>query len=67
MGRYAHWFSVTEHETDAHYFYIKHNYGEKWSVFIESYIYTLFDSVVGIDVNTERVGENIMVKIFDET
>ena len=64
MGRYANWFTVNEHETDTHYFYIKHNYGEKWSCFVESYVYTLLNSVAGADVSTERVEENILVKIY---
>ena len=63
MGRYANWFTVIEHETDAHYFYIRHNYGEKWSCFVESYIYTLLNSIAGADIVMERVGGNILVKI----
>jgi len=55
---------LSEHETDTHYFYIKHNYGEKWSCFVESYVYTLLNSIAGADVMTERVGENILVKIY---
>ena len=64
MGRYVNWFTVIEHEIDTHYFYIKHNYGEKWSCFVESYVYTLLNSIAGADVTTERVQENILVKIY---
>ena len=66
MGKYAHWFTVVEHETDKHYFYIKPLLGEKWSVFIEAYVCSMFQDIVGVEVNTERVGENILVKILDD-
>lgn len=63
MGRYANWFTVIEHETDDHYFYIQHNYGEKWSFFVETYLSSLFRSIAEVDVETERVDHNILVKI----
>lgn len=64
MGKYAHWFTVIEHESENHYFYIKHNLGEKWSTFVERYIKTLISRVANVEVETERVGPNIMVKIL---
>jgi hypothetical protein len=63
MGRYANWFTVNEHETSGHYFYIKHRLGDKWSVFVESYICTLIENIIGIKVETERIGPNILVKL----
>jgi hypothetical protein len=66
MGKYAHWFTVVEHETDKRYFYIKPLLGEKWSVFVEAYVSSMFRDVAGVDVKTERIGENILVKIDDD-
>ena len=63
MGKYAHWFTVSEHDTNSHYFYIKHLLGEKWSVFVEAYVRCLFTEAVGVKVTMERVGENILVKL----
>jgi predicted DNA-binding protein YlxM (UPF0122 family) len=64
MARYANWFEVVEHKTDMHYFYIKHQYGEKWSCFVETYLLTLFTQVAGVNVTSERVGENILIKLI---
>jgi len=64
MGKYAHWFTVDEHNTDAHYFYIKNKLGKKWGIFVESYISSLIQNIVGLDVQTERVGENILVRLM---
>jgi len=63
MGRYANWFTVIEHEKDDHYFYIQHNYGEKWSCFVETYLGSLFRNIAEIDIETERVDQNILVKL----
>jgi len=63
MGKYAHWFQVVEHDTNSHYFYIKHQLGEKWSVFVEAYVRSLFRDAVGVRVSTEMVGDNILVKL----
>ena len=65
MGKYAHWFTVVEHDTDNHYFYIKHSLGEKWSVFVEAYVGSLFRDEAGVNISTERVGENILVRLDD--
>ena len=63
MGRYAHWFTVDEHETDSHYFYIRNKLGNKWGIFVESYLSSLIQKVAGVEVETERVGENILVRL----
>ncbi len=65
MGKYAHWFTVEEHQTNNHYFYIMHRLGEKWSAFVEAYVVGMIEDVAGISVTTERVGENILVKLRD--
>ena len=63
MGKYAHWFKVDEHETESHYFYIKHRLGEKWSVFVEAYVCSLLQKVGDISVTSERTGENILIRL----
>ena len=63
MGRYAHWFMVDEHETDSHYFYIKNKMGKKWGIFVEAYLSSLIQNVAGLEVETERVGENILMRL----
>ena len=63
MAKYAHWFTVDEHKTDAHYFYIKNKLGEKWGIFVEAYLSSLIQNIAGIEVETERIGENILVRL----
>ncbi|MFP3952115.1 MAG: hypothetical protein ACLFVP_08280 [Candidatus Bathyarchaeia archaeon] len=63
MARYANWFTVVEHESDIHYLYIKHKYGEKWSCFVETYLSSLFRDIAKIEIETEHVGQNILVKL----
>ena len=63
MGRYANWFTVNEHDTNSHYFYITHRLGDKWSIFVEIYISTLIKNILGTKVETERIGPNILVKL----
>jgi hypothetical protein len=64
MGRYAHWFTVEEYDTDSHYFYIKNRLGEKWGIFVEAYLSSLIQNIAGIEVETERIGENILVRLM---
>ena len=63
MARYAHWFTVEEHETDSHYFYIQNKLGDKWGIFVEAYLSSLFQNVTDVKVETERVGKNILVRL----
>lgn len=63
MGRYAHWFQVEEHKEDKHYLYIKHNFGDKWTTFVEAYVKNLYKKIADMDVDTERIGENILVNL----
>ena len=63
MGKYAHWFTVDEHKTDTHYFYIRNKMGKKWGVFVEAYLSSLIQKVAGLKVETEMVGENILIKL----
>ena len=63
MGKYAHWFSVDEHDTNSHYFYIKHRLGEKWSIFVEAYLSSLIQKIGNVHVITERDGENILIRL----
>ena len=65
MGRYAHWFKVAEHETNEHYYYIQHGLGQKWTTFIEAYISSFYASVLHIDVECERMGDNLLIKLPD--
>ena len=65
MGKYAHWFTVEEHKTNQHYFYIMHGLGEKWSAFIEAYVRGMIEDVAGIKMSTERIGNNILVKLLN--
>ena len=65
MAKYAHWFTAMEHDTNSHYYYLKHQLGEKWSIFVEAYVKSLFEDAVGVKVSTDRVGENILVKLDD--
>ena len=63
MGKYAHWFTVDEHNADTHYFYIKNKMGKKWGVFVEAYLSSLIRNVAKLGVETERVGENILIRL----
>ena len=64
MARYAHWFTVNEHKDEhRHYFYIKHDYGEKWSVFVDKFLCTLIRNFSSYEVSSERVGKNIILRL----
>ena len=64
MGKYANWFSVDEHSGESPYFYIKPKLGSKWSVFTEAYIMGLFKNLEGGEIETEMIGDNIIVRLF---
>ena len=64
MGKYAHWFTVEEHDTSSHYFYIRNKLGEKWGIFVEAYLSSLIQNVAGVEVETERIGQNIQVRLM---
>lgn len=64
MGKYAHWFTVDEHNTESHYFYVKNKLGRKWGIFVEAYLSSLIKKVAGLEVETEKVGENILVRLM---
>ena len=63
MGRYANWFNVVEHDNERHYFYIQHGYGEKWSIFVERYLVTLIERFSELEVSSERVDRNIVLRL----
>ena len=63
MGRYSHWFKVAEHETNEHYYYIQHGLGPKWTTFVEAYISSFYANVLHVDVECERMGDNLLVKL----
>ena len=63
MARYAHWFKVIEHESKEHYFYISHSYGEKWSVYVESFICSLVENFSDLSVVSEHVGQNLVLRL----
>jgi len=65
MGRYAHWFKVAEHETNEHYYYIQHGLGPKWTTFVEAYISSFYANIIHIDVECERMGDNLLIKLPD--
>ncbi len=67
MARYANWFTVVEHKNKHHYFYIQHGYGEKWSVFVETFLCTLFMNFSELDVSSERVDRNIVLRLDEKS
>jgi hypothetical protein len=63
MGRYAHWFKVIEHTGDDHYFYISHDYGPKWSTYVETFIRSLIENFSDLSVVSERVDNSIVIRL----
>jgi hypothetical protein len=65
MGNYSHWFTVTAHDPDKPYLYIQHSLGPKWTTFIEAYITSFYSNVLDINVISQRIGDNLVIRIIE--
>ena len=61
LGEYDNWFTVSYHDADPPYYFIRNLQGEKWIIFIESYLKGLFKNILEKEVTCKRVGDNIQV------
>jgi hypothetical protein len=61
LGEYDKWFTVSYHEAEPPYFFIRNLRGEKWLIFIESYIRGLYENILEKEVTCKRVGDNLQV------
>jgi hypothetical protein len=65
QGKYAGWYRLNLHEGDGGYYYLKHDLGEKWTIFLEGYLDSLFRKVIGMDIEMEVFGESLMIKFVE--
>lgn len=63
LGGHDNWFTVNYHELDRPYFFIRNHLGDKWIIFVESYIRAFYRENLGIDVECVRVGDNLQILI----
>jgi len=63
MGRHAHWFRVSEHNDPERYYYIQHDLGPKWTAFVEAYISSFYANVLHMEVECERMGDDLLVRL----
>lgn len=61
LSEYDNWFTVSYHDTDPPYFFIRNLQGEKWLIFIESYIRGLYKNMLDKEITCKRVGDNLQV------
>jgi hypothetical protein len=61
LGEYDNWFTVSYHNADPPYFFIRNLHGEKWVIFIEAYLRGLYKNVLEKEVTCKRVGDNLQV------
>jgi hypothetical protein len=65
MGKYGNWCRVADHENQRAYYYIKHDYGPKWSVFLGAYVSSFYANVLGKKIECEPVADNLLIKFVD--
>jgi hypothetical protein len=63
-GRYGGWFEVDHYATDKHYlFHLRHNISKKWSIYVSSFISSMFTSLLDIDIDPEIREDSVTIYI----
>jgi hypothetical protein len=65
IGRYNNWCKVSDHESNHAYYYIRHDYGPKWNVFLSAYISSLYKNLLGMKIDSQVVANNLLIKISE--
>ncbi|MCK4583375.1 hypothetical protein KAU18_08680 [Candidatus Bathyarchaeota archaeon] len=63
-GRYNGWFKVDHYVTDQRYlFHLRHNISKKWSIYVGSFISSMFKSLLDIDIDPEIREDSVTIYI----
>jgi len=65
LGRYGNWCKVVDHKDTKAYYYIQHEYGHKWNVFLGAYISSFYANNLHINIVSEIVAGNLLMKIVN--
>ncbi len=63
LGDYDNWFSISFHDAEEPYLFIRNKHGNKWAIFLESYLTGLYKNILGIEIKCKRIGDNIQVTL----
>ncbi len=63
LGEYDGWFDASYHKDQEPYFSINNKLGLKWIIFIEAFLRSFYLHILGKEVSSERVGENLIIRI----
>jgi hypothetical protein len=64
LGGYRGWFRCSFHEMDeAQMFHLRHSLGESWSLFIKSYLESMFRDILEIELEAEAVNSTVALMI----
>ena len=63
LSVYGSWFSCVHNEEDgAQVFFLKHGLDPVWSSFLEAYVRAMFETLLGMRVETRRTDSSLMVQ-----
>lgn len=63
-GRHSGWFEANFYEKNNHSIYhLRHDFGEKWSLFISHYMIKMFDSLLDTSIRTEVKEDSVTIFI----
>ena len=65
LGEYDNWFTVSYHNSNKPYFFIRNHLNGKWVTFIESFIRAFYRDALGLELECERVGNNLQIIILE--
>jgi hypothetical protein len=63
---YSGWFTANFFEKNGtSVYHLRHDLGEKWSIFLERYMINMFKTLMGLDVEWEKGYEYVTIYIPD--
>jgi hypothetical protein len=63
-GRYGYWFDTDYYTTEEeNMFHLRHNIDKKWSIYISSFISSMFKSILDIDLKPELREDSVTIHI----
>jgi predicted DNA-binding ribbon-helix-helix protein len=64
IGKYNAWFTCDLHEEKTEtMLYLRHNYNEKWSIFLQNYLNTMFKELLDITLDIEYTPNSVILRV----
>ena len=64
IGKYSAWFTCDLHEEKTHtLLYLRHGYNEKWSIFLQNYLNTMFEELLDITPEIEYTTNSVILRV----